>query len=165
MPGWDDSSTIRNFSASVQRRRWTLCTTSTVGYVLALSLDIPPDLPLRYAEVSGRNGGYSTDILGFSLGGYAILVGFGDNEFLDALRGRDENGPSPYMNVNGAFVHFIIVESITLFLAMTTSAIGIDSWWGLEFLGTFFLFYTATTIVAATFAVLTMASWYDRKPK
>jgi hypothetical protein len=34
-------------------------TTSTVGYVLALSLDIPPDLPLRYAEVSGRNGDYS----------------------------------------------------------------------------------------------------------
>lgn len=58
--GLDDSFTIRNFSVNGQRLRWTSLTTSTLGYSLALCLDIPLALPLRFARVSCRMGGYSS---------------------------------------------------------------------------------------------------------
>lgn len=105
------------------------------------------------------------DILGFSLGGYALLIGFGDSEFIEALRGRDPNGASPYMKVNAAFVHFIIIESLTLLFSFFTQAIGIDSNFIIEFAGTLLLFYTIATLFAATLAILTFAFLYDNKPK
>ncbi|NDV20863.1 hypothetical protein GO013_15740 [Pseudodesulfovibrio sp. JC047] len=107
------------------------------------------------------------DILGFSLGGYVIMVGFGDTEFIEALRGREskESGPSIYMKINATFVHFIVVQAITLFMALASSAMGISAHPLVSLVGTFFLFYAIVTILAATFGVLTFANWYDQKPK
>ena len=58
-------------------------------------------------------------LLGFTLGGYAILLAFGNEKFLMILCAREEDAdPSPFMNVNGAFVHFIVVQAVALFFSI-----------------------------------------------
>jgi hypothetical protein len=104
------------------------------------------------------------DLLGFSLGGYVIMVGFGDVDFLEALRGRTGNGPSTYMKMNAAFVHFLVVQTITLLLAILSSSLGLSNI-VTTFIGMFLLFYTVGTLFAAIFNVLNVSNWYDQKPK
>lgn len=104
------------------------------------------------------------DLLGFSLGGYVIMVGFGDVEFLNALRGRTEDSPSTYMKMNAAFVHFLVVQTTTLFLAIFCEALGMTDIVSTS-VGMFLLFYTVGTLFAAIFNVLNVSNWYDQKPK
>ncbi|WP_419786879.1 hypothetical protein [Pseudodesulfovibrio sp.] len=104
------------------------------------------------------------DLLGFSLGGYVIMVGFGDVEFLEALRGRTSSSPSSYMKMNAAFVHFLVVQTTTLLLAIMSSSLGLSDIVS-TFIGMFLLFYTIGTLFAAIFNVLTVSNWYDQKPK
>ncbi|MBL3580872.1 hypothetical protein [Oleidesulfovibrio alaskensis] len=102
-------------------------------------------------------------VLGFSLGGYAMLVGFGDANFLEAMRGKNEDGsPSPYMKLNGTFVHFIIIQSLSLFLASLTRALGISDFTIVFYVGSALFFYSLLTIVATALAVLNFASWFDK---
>ncbi|NJB68769.1 hypothetical protein GGQ74_002442 [Desulfobaculum xiamenense] len=102
------------------------------------------------------------DILGFSLGGYAMLVGFGDKDFLAAMRGRNEDGtPSVYMEVNGAFVHFIVVQATALIFATVSTALGLSHFIIIAFWGIFLLFYALGTVISTTLAVLNFADWFD----
>ncbi|XXJ19631.1 hypothetical protein ACR42D_08830 [Desulfovibrio caledoniensis] len=103
-------------------------------------------------------------LLGFSLGGYVLMVGFGDVEFLEALRGRTGNGPSTYMKMNAAFVHFLVVQTVTLFWAIVCGSLGLSDIIT-TFIGMFLLFYTVGTLFAAIFNVLNVSDWYDQKPK
>lgn len=108
-------------------------------------------------------------MLGFTLGGYALLIGFSDKEFVKKLilqydeEGGAEQGqvrPTPYMQINGAFAHFIIVQSMTVVFAYVSKISNLNIQF-LDALGNFLLLYTFTLVVAATFAVLTFADWYD----
>lgn len=102
-------------------------------------------------------------VLGFSLGGYAMLVGFGDANFLEAMRGQNDDGsPSPYMKLNGTFVHFIIIQSLSLFFASLTRAMGVTDHIVVFYVGSALFFYSLLTIVATALAVLNFASWFDR---
>ncbi|MCG8093630.1 MAG: hypothetical protein JAZ17_08380 [Candidatus Thiodiazotropha endolucinida] len=75
-------------------------------------------------------------LLGFSLGGYAILLGFGNEKFLASLSKPRKNTSSAdetnnpldevtiYVSVNASFVHFIILQIIALvFVLIYKSAI------------------------------------------
>ncbi|WP_148204176.1 hypothetical protein [Oleidesulfovibrio alaskensis] len=94
---------------------------------------------------------------------YAMLVGFGDANFLEAMRGKNEDGsPSPYMKLNGTFVHFIIIQSLSLFLASLTRALGISDFTIVFYVGSALFFYSLLTIVATALAVLNFASWFDK---
>lgn len=102
------------------------------------------------------------NMLGFSLGGYAMLIGFGDRKFLKALKGQENDGtPSVYMNVSGAFVHFIVIQVVALLYAVLIISFNIKHFIA-NFIGMTFFFYAICTILAATFAVLNFASWYDK---
>lgn len=64
-----------------------------------------------------------TDILpsliGFTLGGYAILLAFGDHRFLDLMRqSGSDSEPSAYMDINAVFLHFLLLQFIALILAL-----------------------------------------------
>lgn len=100
-------------------------------------------------------------VLGFSLGGYAILLAFGDEQFRLAVSGSDDNGaPSPFMVANAAFIHFIVVSSSALLYALIAKAWGIV---GSAFaaLGVALFIYSVATALAAAFAIHHVASWYD----
>ncbi|MEW8380507.1 MAG: hypothetical protein AB2704_01575 [Candidatus Thiodiazotropha taylori] len=67
-------------------------------------------------------------LLGFSLGGYAILLSFGNDKFLERLTKPSKHYfdssndifklDSIYIKVNASFVHFISLQMIALLLAI-----------------------------------------------
>lgn len=119
------------------------------------------------------------NLLGFSLGGYAMWIAIGDDDFRQLISGEDEDGePSPYMEMNAAFVHFIILQLLSMILAIFAKAYFFPLPEGhilFEFLGgwfkylcltgyfiSYFVFiYALLSAVAATFALLRVSSWYD----
>lgn len=95
------------------------------------------------------------NVLGFTLGGYAILLAFGERDFLKTLLRKTENGEkhSYFFELTTAFVHFIIVQIIALLLAIISNVYvnGV-----IKFLGVFLLYYSLLTALAAAFAVFGM---------
>lgn len=124
------------------------------------------------------------NMLGFSLGGYAIWLAMGDDNFRSLVSGASEDGTaSPYMQLSAAFVHFILMQMLSLLSALAASAYSgvsiacltqleyystISTW--LRFLGCWLFIYALATGVAATMQLLRVSSWYDtyitnNKPK
>ncbi len=59
------------------------------------------------------------NLLGFSLGGYAILLSFGDEKFRAAASEKDGSDvPSPYLQISASFLHFILIQIIALLMAV-----------------------------------------------
>lgn len=124
------------------------------------------------------------NVLGFSLGGYAIWLAIGDDKFKSLIAGKDEEAPeesSPYMDISVAFVHFIFVQFIALILALL--ALGASKQWpfpevhfcigdqivvnthDIKVWASCFAFltfiYALMTALAATFQILRYSIWYD----
>ena len=100
-------------------------------------------------------------ILGFSLGGYAILFAFGDEKFRLAISGPDEDGsPSPFMNVNASFVHFLVMNVLALLLAILARAWIKD---GSCLMGLVFCVfsYSVFAALATVMSIFSVASWSD----
>lgn len=117
------------------------------------------------------------NVLGFTLGGFAMFLGFGDEKFRAMLAEPDEGAPakpSIYVSLCAAFVHFIVVQVIALLLALLAK-----SWWfpfpwpdwAAEWLswlnlaggaiGYGMFLYAATSVLAATMSVFRVATWYE----
>lgn len=65
------------------------------------------------------------NVLGFSLGGFAIFLAFGDEGFRNLIAGSDpddEAGASPYIGFASAFLHFIVVQVFAVILALLSKA-------------------------------------------
>lgn len=65
------------------------------------------------------------NLLGFSLGGYAMLVGFGDDKFKALLSETptDDDETVVFMGVSASFVHFIVVQALALIIALISKAL------------------------------------------
>lgn len=101
------------------------------------------------------------NLLGFTLGGFAILLAFGNEKFLSKISGEDKDGsPSPYLNLCGSFAHFIIIQVVALFFAFFAQAWSMNSWY-MSIFGLAFFYYAILTSVMATFAILNMSKWFD----
>lgn len=121
------------------------------------------------------------NLLGFSLGGYAMWIAIGDDEFRKLISGEDGDGkPSPYMEVNAAFVHFIVLQMLAMILALVNKAYDIplnNQNILVKFLGdavfyvntvsyfvSYFVFiYALLTAVAATLSLFRVSSYNDNK--
>ena len=102
------------------------------------------------------------NILGFTLGGYAILLAFGDEKFREFISGPEKDGtPSPFMSVNSSFVHFIVIQIVSLLLAIIGVAFDIDSGI-LAWIGLLSFTYAIMTAIAAALGILRLADWFDR---
>lgn len=118
------------------------------------------------------------NLLGFTLGGFAMFLGFGDEKFRALLAEPDEDdpdAPSLYVGLCATFVHFIVVQVAALAFALVAKA-----WWFpfpwpapiLEILpvlnliggavGFGLFLYAITSAVAATMHVFRMATWYEQ---
>ncbi len=123
------------------------------------------------------------NLLGFSLGGYALLIAVGDESFRALISGEDEDGEtSPYMEVNASFVHFILMQLMSLILALFAYAYyfeldknGVVYKYIIEYeiplmqiaavgnyIGFTFFIYALLTSIAATLSILRVSSWYDK---
>lgn len=117
------------------------------------------------------------NLLGFTLGGFAMFLGFGDEKFRALLAESDEDSPdepSLYISLCATFVHFILIQILALLCALLAK-----SWWFvfdwpdavrlilpyLNLLGGaigYGLFlYAVTSVLAATMHVFRIATWYE----
>lgn len=117
------------------------------------------------------------NLLGFTLGGFALFLGFGDEKFRALLAEPDDDDPassSLYVTLCSTFVHFIVVQTVALLAALLAR-----SWWfyypwpeeirswiplmnvvGGAFGYGFFL-YAFTSVIAATLHVFRIATFYE----
>lgn len=117
-------------------------------------------------------------VLGFSLGGYAIWLGLGDDSFRTFIMTRsDVDKPSPYMVVSAAFAHFIIIQIAAILGAVIAQATQFTLGMELEVLrhvvpnflapvgygiGFFLFSYALLSALATALAVFRVASWFDK---
>lgn len=73
---------------------------------------------------------------------------------------KDEEGPSPFMKINATFLHFIIVQVIALLTSIFSLAWEIRTGY-LAFAGFLLFSYALSVSIAAAFAILRLAKWYD----
>lgn len=125
------------------------------------------------------------NMLGFTLGGYAILIGFGDEQFKSIISGsEDPNEESPFIGISAAFAHFIIIQLSALLFALIVKSLyfmpkpesllgrildKIPFWndileysnpifW---FMGYLLFVYALSLAMASTFAVFRLSRWFD----
>ena len=99
-------------------------------------------------------------VIGFALGAYTILLAFGGERFILTISGKTESGPSPFMKVNAAFVHFIVVNCAALFFSVFVR-IWESSCRIVNAVGLFLFVYALSLSLAATFAVFMLARTFD----
>jgi hypothetical protein len=127
------------------------------------------------------------NLLGFTLGGYAIFVSFGDDKFRSMLAGRpkEQTKASPFMVVSTTFLHFIVVQALALTLALVASSRPISSavpdqvvielhshdyikyirfYSGMAFwfMGHLFFMYSVLLIISASLAIFRLTTWFDK---
>lgn len=118
------------------------------------------------------------NVLGFTLGGFAVFLGFGDEKFKSLIAGEDKNAPdatSPYMDVSSAFLHFVLIQVAALVAAImgkatnfngpevldaATSIVASARWVG-DMFGYWLFLYGICLAAAAAIAIFRVAFWFD----
>jgi hypothetical protein len=102
------------------------------------------------------------DILGFSIGSFAILISLGNNEFRKKLSlvGTKQTSPTPFMIINSSFVHFIFIQILAILTALISKLLNIENFI-IFFLGILLLIYAIMSTLAATLVILKFSFWYQ----
>jgi hypothetical protein len=122
--------------------------------------------------------GVLPNLLGFTLGGFAMFLGFGDEKFRALLAEPDEDSPtapSLYVSLCATFVHFIVVQLLALMAAVLAKSWWFYFPWPVSFqewlpvlnvigggIGFGLFLYAVTSILAATMHVFRIATWYEQ---
>lgn len=123
------------------------------------------------------------NVLGFTLGGLAIFISFGDEEFRSLLADPDDDETavdwqqrhSMYVGLCASFVHFILVQALALLIAFIAKALHFDApwlapWAGLikagdvivGAIGYLVFLYALTSVVSVTMHVFRIATMYEQ---
>jgi len=110
-------------------------------------------------EIAGQALNIFPNLLGFTLGGYALLIGFGDRGFHQMLSGTDvREGISIMQSVSATFVHFLLLQSAALMIAIFQSFV-----WNpapLMLFGSILFIYALISVVALVMAIFRYSRWY-----
>lgn len=115
------------------------------------------------------------NLLGFSLGGLAMLISFGDEEFKRIIAQKSENSKvSAYVSLVASFVHFILLQLLALLYAVVRNALNFEYSWPSALtaaikvatacfsgLGYLIFLYSLTSMIAAVFAIFRVTGWYE----
>jgi hypothetical protein len=119
------------------------------------------------------------NLLGFTLGGFAVFLSFGSDNFRSLIAGADggvsKGKTSPYLNMSASFLHFVLVQGIALIWCIVGSAMftfnhGQSGWIGASIdalifigngLGYLLFIYAIFAGIAAALAIFRAARWYD----
>lgn len=116
------------------------------------------------------------NLLGFTLGGFAIFVGFGDDRFKASLAASEDDPTQPtvYRELCATFVHFIFVQVIALLLALVSKGMWfkaplpvqllsalpmMNAVWGAACYAVFL--YAITSVIAIGLHVFRIATMYE----
>jgi hypothetical protein len=121
------------------------------------------------------------NLLGFTLGGFAIFIGFGDERFRELLANPDtdedgkEDQSTIYVSLCATFVHFILIQLLALIYAILAKSMWFYFEWPssiaeiLPYLTLFtwaigygLFLYALTSMMAATMHVLRIAQMYEQ---
>lgn len=127
------------------------------------------------------------NIVGFSIGGFAVWLGFGNEKFRALMTGADESdNTSPYLEASATFTHFVAVQITALiaavfakaldfvpaqggFIRSIYDALGVNPIYAVEWLrwaGAFFgllvFFYALALTFATVLALMRLAIMFDR---
>lgn len=124
--------------------------------------------------------GILPNIIGFTIGGYAILVSFGDEDFKKRIAGKidGEQDFSLYMHVNATLVHAIVIQVVALMVSIIFKGFSFASYveiskgkdWstitlipGVIASAPCFLFFIYSLILLIPLAlnIFEVACWYD----
>lgn len=116
-------------------------------------------------------------LLGFSLGGLAMLLSFGNSSFQDFISEREseiESAPSALITVSASFVHFMLLQLLSLLIAIVFSSLNFYFPWPTSLrpfvnctyvvfsaLGYLIFLYSICAMVAAVLAVFRMTSLFE----
>lgn len=113
-------------------------------------------------------------ILGFSLGGFAIFLAFGDDGFRNLIGGHHPDDKpdeqSPYIEFSATFFHFIVVQVVAIILSLFAKSFFIIQlpngsaftqwnnivkpiWWALGFASFFYAILSALALALAIFGL------------
>lgn len=128
--------------------------------------------------------GILPNLISFTLAGYALFMGFGDEKFRQ-LMASGKDGESPMLSISAAFTHFIIIQVLSVILAIMAKARPVRSLLGIigtNFLDTealsmmrtvigtgfwmlsFLMFiYSICCIVATTLSVFRVTRWFNQR--
>lgn len=110
-------------------------------------------------------------ILGFTLAGFTIWLGFGDEGFKARVTRKPKHGgASPYMKVSAGFVHFILLQFGAIFFALVSEvAVAAKNQfspfaliaWPVQIIGIFLFAYSLTSALAAAMGVFRTSHWAE----
>ena len=117
------------------------------------------------------------NLLGFTLGGFAIFLGFGDEDFKAILADESDSPgePSLFASLCATFVHFILIQ----ILAITYAFVAKSTWFYYPWpepvqeiipilniigggIGYGMFLYAITSMLAATMHMFRIALWYEK---
>lgn len=115
------------------------------------------------------------NILGFTLGGFAIFLGFGSDSFKKILVGRDHLKDSPYLSVSSAFLLFVTFQLMAILYALCAGALRIPppdflapytellKWgrWVTDGLGYLLFIYSLALSLRAALRIFRLSRWYN----
>lgn len=116
------------------------------------------------------------NLLGFTLGGFAIFLGFGDEKFKEVIAGvgsENASSHSPYLGVSATFLHFVLVQIVALLWAIAAKGLHFDLPWpsvmpymralGVigDIIGYWLFLYGICLAAAAGIGIFRVAGWYD----
>ncbi len=119
------------------------------------------------------------NLLGFSLGGLAMFLSFGDEKFRSILAEEpDADQSSPYMELCSTFVHFIVLQLGALMFALVARSLDFHFAWPAEYqiavsiltvvfsgMGYLIFLYSVSSMLAAIMSVFRVCSWYELHQK
>lgn len=65
-------------------------------------------------------------IFGFSIGGYALLLAFGDEKFQKLMANAEVRGSNAFIDLCSAFTHFVLMQFLALIIALGAKAFFIE---------------------------------------
>jgi hypothetical protein len=116
------------------------------------------------------------NLLGFSLAGFAMFLGVGDEKFRSLLAEKNSDAePSLYLALCSSFVHFILIQCLALAAAVIARSLYFPSPFGTRFatlieyssfplraFGYLLFLYALTSLLAATMSVFRICRIYEK---
>ncbi|MBF3381673.1 hypothetical protein [Burkholderia pseudomallei] len=113
-------------------------------------------------------------VLGFTLGGFAIFLGFGSESFKKMLAEGENIDASPYISVSASFLNFTIFQIAALLMAFVANATHFDTpklllpykgvirWLdiGGSAIGYFVFLYSLMLALRAALRIFRLSRWY-----